>query len=74
MGMKKKNRGALYTEGEQVVSHRRQDADEHGGAPEGVVLRATRKDNKRSYQEQLTGTDQLVTRREDELSPLEVEV
>lgn len=30
MGMKKKNRGGLYTKGEQVVSHRRQDADEHG--------------------------------------------
>ena len=39
MGMKKKNRGALYAEGEQVVSHRRQDVDEHGSAPEGVVLR-----------------------------------
>lgn len=74
MGMKKKNRGALYAEGEQVVSHRRQDADEHGSAPEGVVLRATRKGDKWCYLVQLTGTDQLVTRREDELSPLEVEL
>ena len=56
------------------VIHRRQDADEHGSAPEGVVLRATRKGDKWCYLVQLTGTDQLVTRREDELSPLEVEV
>lgn len=75
MGMKKKNRGAKFAEGERVFNFSERQAMENGGyPPEGVVLRATRKGDKWCYLVQLTGTDQLVTRREDELSPLEVEV
>ena len=73
MGMKKKNRGAKFAEGARVFNFSVRQAMENGGyPPEGVVLRATKKDGRWLYQVQVAGTDRIATWGEEVLGAVEV--
>ena len=62
MGRKKKNRGARFDEGERVLNFAPLACERNGGyPPEGVVLRATKKNGYWQYQVQEVGTDRIVT-------------
>ena len=62
MGRTKKNRGAKFAEGERVRNYAPRACEENGGyAPEGTVLRATRKSGCWQYQVQVAGTDRIAT-------------
>lgn len=62
MGRKKKNRGARFAEGDRVVNFAPRACEENGGrAPEGTVLRVTRKSGAWQYQVQVKGSDRIAT-------------
>lgn len=62
MGRKKKNRGARFAEGDRVVNFAPRACEENGGhAPEGTVLRVTRKSGCWQYQVQVKGNDRIAT-------------
>lgn len=62
MGRKKKCRGARFAEGERVLNFAPRACGENGGvAPEGTVLRATKKNGFWQYQVQVAGTDRIAT-------------
>ena len=62
MGRKKKNRGARFAVGERVVNFAPRACEENGGhAPEGTVLRVTKKNGFWQYQVQVAGTDRITT-------------
>ena len=62
MGRKKKNRGAKFAEGDRVVNFAHRACEENGGhAPEGTVLRATKKNGFWQYQVQVAGSDRIAT-------------
>ena len=62
MGRKKKNRGAKVAEGDRVVNFAPRACEENGGhAPEGTVLRATKKNGFWQYQVQVAGSDRIAT-------------
>lgn len=59
---RKKNRGAKFAEGERVLNFAPRACEENGGyAPEGIVLRATRKNGFWQYQVQVVGSDRIAT-------------
>lgn len=70
---RKKQRGAVYAEGEQVFNFAPQAAERNGGYPPmGTVLRVTRRWGSWAYQVQVQDTDRIETWQEETLGRVQV--
>lgn len=70
---RKKQRGAVYAEGEQVFNFAPLAAERNGGYPPmGTVLRVTRRWGGWAYQVQVQDTDRIETWQEETLGRVQV--